>query len=171
MEKEIIDLVDADDNIIGVTDVDTAHRLKQFHRVVAAFIFDIDGDLYLQKENGRYDNSVGGHVGVSESYKHAAHREMQEELGLDIPLKEISIFLPAKTRLNHRWALYEGVAPIRWEFKKTEEVKIIEKLHMDDIIFLMNSKRENFTYGFINTMKEYIRVKKLSYICESNLAK
>ena len=166
MEKEIIDLVDADDNIIGVTDVDTSHRLRQFHRVVAVFVFDINGDLYLQRQNGRYDNSVGGHVGVSESYKHAAQREIREELGLDIFLKEISIFLPARARLNHRWALYEGVTPIGWEFKGTDEVKNIEKLRMEDIIALINANSENFTHGFINTMKEYIRVKKLSYVLD-----
>lgn len=166
MEKEMIDLVDVNDNIIGITDVDTAHRLKQFHRVVAVFIFDIDGDLYLQKENkyGRYDNSVGGHVGLSESYKNAAQREMQEELGLNITIKEISIFLPTRAHLNHRWALYEGVAPINWEFRETEEVKVIEKLRIEDVITLINKFPESFTYGFINTMKEYIRVKKLPYI-------
>jgi len=166
MKKEIIDLVDADDNILGVTDVDTAHRLKQFHRVVAVFVFNVDDDLYLQKENkyGRHDNSVGGHVGVSESYRNAARREMQEELNLDIPLKEVSIFLPARTRLNHRWALYEGVAPIGWRFKKTKEVKKLTKLSIEEIITLINHAPESFTGGLINTMKEYIRIKKLPYI-------
>lgn len=161
MEKEVIDLVDEDDNVVGVTDVETAHKLKQSHRAVGVFVFSEDGKLYLQKENqyGRYDNAVGGHVARAESYDDAAQRKLEEELGLTIPLKKVSIFLPPQARLNHRWALYEGIAPTGWEFRETEEVKTLELMNFEAVIALMNTNPEIFTHGLINTMREYIRVK------------
>ena len=158
MPKEPIDLVDEQDNVIGITDVETAHASRQLHRVVAVFVFDHNENLILQKrvENGRYDNSVGGHVGLSESYSNAAKREMQEELGLDIPITEIGKFLPEDARLGHWWTLYTGVAPMGWEFEPTKEVQTVESMTVPGIVALMDTTPEKFTHGFINVMKGYV---------------
>ncbi len=164
MGKELIDLVDKNDKIIGVTDVEAAHRLKQFHRVVGIFVFDDSKCVYLQKENkyNRYDCSVGGHVRTGESPDEAACRELLEELALEIPLTKISTFLAQNSQLNHIWSLYEGKAPTGWQFKKTREVKAIEKLRLDDLVDLISTRPEKFTQGLINTLREYIRVKGLT---------
>ena len=61
---EIVDIVDEKNNITGSADVATAHDKKLMHRVVGVFVFDKNGNLYLQKGNkyGKLDLSVGGHV-------------------------------------------------------------------------------------------------------------
>lgn len=160
---ELIDIVDENNNIVGSTDAKTAHDQKIMHRVVGVFVFDADENLYLQKGNkyGKLDISVGGHVQKGELYEVAAQREMLEELGLVTPINHISTFLPKNARLNHYWAIYTATASPEWKFKETEEVKALEKIDMAKVITMMRSSPNAFTYGFINTMKEFMRVKKL----------
>jgi len=160
---EIVDIVDEKNNIIGSVDVATAHDKKLMHRVVGVFVFDIHGDVYLQKGNkyGRLDLSVGGHVKQGETYEKAAQREMFEEIGLTAPLQYVSIFLPKEARLNHYWAVFMTVAPDDWQFKSTEEVSSLEKISLAKIKEMMRTEPDSFTHGFMNTMNELIRVKQL----------
>ena len=159
---DLVDIVDESNHVIGSADVKTAHDQKLMHRVVGVFVFDTDEDLYLQKGNkyGKLDISVGGHVQKGESYKSAVQREMLEELGLITPINHISTFLPKDARLNHYWAIYTAIALPEWRFEETEEVKSLEKVDMARVIAMMGSNPNLFTHGFINTMKELVRVKK-----------
>ena len=105
---EIVDIVNKENNVVGMTDVDTAHNEKLMHRVAGVFVFSPDGDLYLQTGNKyeKLDLSVGGHVQKGESYEQAAQREMHEEIGLNVALTHVSTFLPKEARLNHFWAIF-----------------------------------------------------------------
>jgi len=163
MDIELIDIINKENNVIGTTDVDTAHEKKTMHRVVGVFLFDINGNLYLQKniQNGKFDLSVGGHVKKGESYEDAVQREMAEELNLKVSLSHVSTFLPKNARLNHFWSIYTAIAPPEWHFEETEEVKLLEKMSMKKIIALLKSNSDSFTYGFINTMEELIKLKKI----------
>lgn len=161
VDFEQIDIVDENNNVIGTTDATTAHAQKLTHRIVGVFVFDEDENLYVQTGNkyGKYDLSVGGHVRKGESYEEAAQREMLEEIGLELPLKHVATFLPKNTRLNHFWAIYETTAPAGWKFSETQEVKSLEKMKMSDIFAAMNTDPKTFTHGFLNVMKEFVRVK------------
>src|SRR3712207_1323860 len=95
MAREKLDVVDLQDNDIGITDKDTAHREGLIHRVAAVYVFRPDGFLFVQehkRSGGAYDHSVGGHVSRGEAYDDAAQREASEELGLEQPLERLSIF-------------------------------------------------------------------------------
>lgn len=159
--SETIDLVDTNNNIIGTTDVETAHSERQLHRVVGVFLFDSNGDLWLQDKtkHQKYDLSVGGHVKQGESYKNAAQREMQEELNVNVPLTHLSTFLPINAKLGHFWAIFTGETPSDWRFSSTEEVKAIIRMNMQDIIKKTQSSPELFTHGFLNALAEFNRVK------------
>ena len=159
-DTEIIDIVDKNNKVVGLTDVKTAHEQKLMHRVVGVFVFDVDdGELYLQTDNkyGKLDIAVGGHVRKDETYESAAQREMYEEIGLHTPLQHISTFLPENAQLNHYWTIYKTIAPFAWKFKETEEVKALQKRGMSNIISMMKSNPDLFTHGFMNAMKELIR--------------
>ncbi len=59
------------------------------HRVVHVLVFNKEGLLLLQKRSstkdvapGKWDTSVGGHVGIGEEVVSSAIREMGEELGI-----------------------------------------------------------------------------------------
>ena len=65
------------------------------------------GDLFLQKRSmvkdenpGLWDTAAAGHVGAGENYLHSAQRELKEELGLNVSIKEV-MRIPAQ--LNTLW--------------------------------------------------------------------
>lgn len=90
MTKEIFDIVDEDDRIIDQASRDQVHgNPSLIHRVVHILVFNSQNELYLQKramnkdvQPGKWDTSVGGHVDKGESYRDAAVRELEEELGI-----------------------------------------------------------------------------------------
>jgi isopentenyldiphosphate isomerase len=165
---ELFDLVDRNDKVIGVIDKKTAHSNRDIHRIVAVFVFDKNGDLYVQEHlisNNILDHSVGGHVDKGESYDAAAAREAKEELGLSAPLSKVSVFYSDETlsgvNIIHFIGLYECRAPKDWKFTENEEVKHIYPMSLEKIVEGMNNNPKNYTGGFKNTMYEYIRRKKL----------
>jgi len=94
-EDELFELVDEDDQIIGMAPRSRCHGDPSLiHRAAHVLVFNRTGALLLQKRSdakqiqpGRWDSSVGGHLEPGEGYRSAALREMQEELGISgIPL-------------------------------------------------------------------------------------
>jgi isopentenyldiphosphate isomerase len=88
---EIFPIVDEDGNTIGEAPRSVCHdgRSRLLHPVVHLHLFNSKGELFLQKrvmtkdiQPGKWDTSVGGHVGVGESVEEALARESLEELGL-----------------------------------------------------------------------------------------
>jgi len=89
MRDELFDVVDANDQVVGVERRSEVHRQKLTHRAVHIFVFNAKGQLYLQKRSltkdsapGKWVSSCSGHVDNGEDYDTAAHREMGEELAL-----------------------------------------------------------------------------------------
>ncbi len=93
---------DADELLIQVSEDDetvlgpVARRLVHgnpslIHRAVHVLVLNSQGLLLLQKRSlqkdtqpGKWDTSVGGHVGFGQSYEEAALREAEEELGVQL---------------------------------------------------------------------------------------
>lgn len=161
---EQFDLVDENDNVVGTTDKPTAHANKQLHRVAAVYVFNDVGELYVQVHKlsgGLYDNSVGGHVSKGEDYATAASREAQEELGITQPLTYVSTFYSDEGDYLHMFGLFECTANEGWKFQPNDEVEEILPMKIHDIRKLMESDPDKFTGGFINTMREYCKIKGL----------
>jgi isopentenyldiphosphate isomerase len=161
---EQFDLVDVNDTVIGITDKPTAHAEKQLHRVAAVYVFNEGGELYVQvhKSSGSlYDHSVGGHVSKGEDYATAAGREANEELGITQPLTHLANFYSDEGIFLHMFGLFECVAAPTWKFVPNEEVEEIIPMKMAEIRHLMKTNPEKFTGGFINSMREYCKIKNL----------
>lgn len=162
---ELFDVVDKEDNVIGTTDKKTAHETGHLHRVGAVYLFNDQGLLYVQvhkSSGGLYDHSVGGHISKGESYEEGTAREAKEELGITQPLTKLSIFYSDEIpRLQHMFGLFECIAEPSWKFVPNEEVEEIIPMRIEDILDLMKKDPKKFTRGFINTMKEYTRIKSL----------
>lgn len=88
--QEYLDIVTEDNRIIDKALRCECHgNPRLIHRAAHILIFNSAGQLLLQKRSmnkdiqpGKWDTSVGGHVGSGESYEEAAYRELEEELGI-----------------------------------------------------------------------------------------
>lgn len=159
---ELLDIVNKNDEIIGTMDRDTAHDTGQLHRIAAVFVFNEDGDIYVQvhkKSGGLYDHSVGGHVSKGETYAQSAKRETKEELGISLPLKEVSIFYPQEVIDSmHIFGLYTCTVDSTWVFTPNDEVEVLIPMNMQTVREMMINEPTKFTRGFIATMNEYVRL-------------
>jgi isopentenyl-diphosphate delta-isomerase len=159
---ELLDIVNKNDKVIGAMDRDTAHITGQPHRIAAVFVFNEDGYIYVQvhkKSGGLYDHSVGGHVSKGETYAQGAARETKEELGISLPLKEISIFYPhAINNSIHMFGLYSCTVDTLWVFTPNDEVEVLIPMNMQTVQEMMTKEPTKFTRGFIATMDEYVRL-------------
>ncbi len=91
MEKEeYLEIIDYQGNVIGSAPRSEAHgNPSLMHKVVHVLVFNKNGEVLLQKRSqnkdvapGRWDTSVGGHVGMGEDLIVSSKREMHEELGI-----------------------------------------------------------------------------------------
>jgi isopentenyl-diphosphate delta-isomerase type 1 len=92
-DNEILDMVDENDQVIGQATRAHIHRAGLRHRAVHIFLFNPHGELFIQKRAATkdtfplcYDSSASGHLDSGESYEHCAVREIQEELGINLPV-------------------------------------------------------------------------------------
>jgi isopentenyldiphosphate isomerase len=116
MSDEWFPLVDEQGNVIGRALRSQCHgNPALLHPVVHCLVLDAGGRLLLQLRSrfkdvqpGKWDTSVGGHVGVGEDIEAAVAREMGEELGLRAP--------PADLRFLYR---YINCSPIETELVHT----------------------------------------------------
>ena len=142
-EREILDVVNADDLVMGTMEREEIHRKKLFHRSVHVFVFDDAGRIYLQRRSmdkeehpGKWDSSASGHVGKGESYQEAAGRELEEEIGLRASPEPL-IKLPAseETGMEHSMLFQVRMGPtdpsprpspqeiLEGRFLQTEEIE------------------------------------------------
>lgn len=85
-------IVDEDGNIVSAATRGECHGgSKLLHPVVHLHLFNLAGDIYLQKrpmwkdiQPGKWDTAVGGHVDLGESVAQALVREVREELGIGL---------------------------------------------------------------------------------------
>lgn len=108
-EAEMLDVVDADDRVVGILERGEIHRRRLFHRSVHVFLFDGAGRIYLQRRSlakaehpGKWDSSASGHVESGESYPEAACRELGEEIGIKAsPEPVLRVCGSEKTGMEH----------------------------------------------------------------------
>ncbi len=92
-EDELLDLVDADDSVIGTIARSQKASLKTrgFLRASEMFVQNSSGQLWVPRRQkhktiapGGLDYSASGHIGAGESYAEGLAREVEEELNLKI---------------------------------------------------------------------------------------
>ncbi|MDZ7785945.1 MAG: NUDIX domain-containing protein [Candidatus Saccharibacteria bacterium] len=159
---EYFDVVDENDRPNGEkTTKAEAHEHRIIHRCAAVFVFNQNGNLYVQehlKHNNKLDHTVGGHVSAGEDYETAAYREMAEEIGLSgVKLQEVATgYYSDEGVYIHMFGIFKCTAPKAWEFTPNDEVEVIYPMPVEKIVKQMQSHPEKFTGGFINTMKKYL---------------
>lgn len=108
-DAEILEIVDADDRVVGTATRADIHRRGLLHRAVHVFVFNNHGEIYVQRRSAskdrhplKLDSSAAGHVDPGETYEQTGVRELREELGLSVPLKEVlRVSASEKTDFEH----------------------------------------------------------------------
>jgi 16S rRNA (adenine1518-N6/adenine1519-N6)-dimethyltransferase len=154
-------VVDKNDKILRDASRSEVHANNLRHRAVHILIFNPAGEVYLQQRSRwkdrhplRWDSSAAGHVVAAESYDETARRELEEELGISIPLKKISK-LPASECTDQEFVwLYRGevvgnLSPNRTEI---ETGAFFSEPIIDGWVA---ARPEDFAPGFIECWKVY----------------
>ncbi|MEW6570195.1 MAG: NUDIX domain-containing protein [Nitrospirota bacterium] len=89
-DDELLEIVNENGEVMGHALRSDIHgNPSLIHKVVHVLVLNSKGKLLLQKRSpkkdvapGRWDTSVGGHVGPGEDLLSSAKREMEEELGI-----------------------------------------------------------------------------------------
>ena len=105
-EEQIIQVSDDDETVIGPVARRMVHGHPSIiHRAVHVVVLNREGLMLLQKRSafkdimpGKWDTSVGGHVGFGQSYEEAALREAEEELGVHLNLPDLEYLYLLKIR-------------------------------------------------------------------------
>lgn len=116
-QNERFPVVDKNDRILRSASRSEVHGNNLLHRAVHILLFNEGGEVYLQQRSRskdrhplKWDSSVAGHVTAGETYDETAQRELNEELGLSLPLRKI-VKLPASERNDREFIwLYDGAA-------------------------------------------------------------
>lgn len=95
-DEEMFDVVNEQDEVIDALPRGEVHARDLRHRAIHVFLFNKNGELFLQKRSiwkdknpGLWDSSTAGHVDSGEDYETAAHREMLEEIGIATEIKPV----------------------------------------------------------------------------------
>jgi len=107
---EYVVLVDEQDNVVGQAEKLAAHEAGLMHRAFSIMLVDDRGAepliLIHQRHpkkyhgGGLWTNACCSHPRVGEAVFDAAHRRLQEELGVSVPLKKIGEFSYRATLAN-----------------------------------------------------------------------
>ena len=106
MEEKII-LVNEKDEPVGEGEKLAVHLAGKLHRCFSIFIFNLKGEMLIQKRaqskyhsGGLWTNACCSHPRVGEETDAAAKRRLLEEMGFDCPIREIFSFT-YKAKLDH----------------------------------------------------------------------
>jgi len=161
LENELFPVVDKMDRILRHAARSKVHGDNLRHRAVHILIFNETGELYLQQRSRckdrhplLWDSSAAGHVMTGEGYDEAAKRELQEELGVNVPLKKVlKLSASPQTGQEFIW-LYRGQlgGNIRPNRSEIESGAFLTPTMMDGWVA---ARPENFAPGFLKCWRAF----------------
>ena len=100
MNEEHVILVDENDRAIGLMPKLEAHEKAVLHRAFSVFILNAKGELLLQQRAAHkyhspllWTNTCCSHQRQGEQSIEAGMRRLREEMGFEVPLKELFSFI------------------------------------------------------------------------------
>jgi isopentenyldiphosphate isomerase len=164
---QLLDVVNEDGQVIHQATREECHKKGLRHLSVFIIILNSENKIYLQQRAqskkirpGKLTASACGHVHAGEDVKAAAMRELQEELGIAVSLKEIGQIQGPYDYDREIVTIYIG----RYEGQITPNNTEIEKmvlLSVDQIGANLDDPELNFGETFKKaflSLKEQIRV-------------
>ena len=164
--EELVVLINENDEVLGLMNKLEAHENGLLHRAFSVFLFNSKGEMLLQKRAAskyhspnQWTNAVCSHPRNEESYKDAALRRLNEELGITTEITEKFHFIYKADVGGNLWeheldhvfiGEYEGNFNLN-----QDEVSEVRYISMEDLNIEVSSNPENFTEWFKIILKEY----------------
>ena len=163
MSEEIFDVVNERDEVIGCAPRREVHRTGLRHRAVHVFVFNAQGEIFLQKRSmskdsspGLWDSSASGHVDAGEDYDACAVRELREEIGLQVqtcPPRIFKVGPCAETGQEFVW-LYHGAGEGPFTLHP-EEIERGEWFAREHLARWLAESPEDFAPAFVLLWKKF----------------
>jgi 16S rRNA (adenine1518-N6/adenine1519-N6)-dimethyltransferase len=153
--SERFPVVDENDRLLGDATRGEVHGNNLRHRAVHLFLFNRQGELFLQKRSRwkdrhplLWDSSAAGHVEAGEEYDKTAIRELKEELGVTAELTRV-LKLPASNRTGQEFIwLYRGEHDGPFQLARTE-IEYGEFFPIEVISRWVKARPDDFAPGFL----------------------
>lgn len=152
---ELIDILDEQGNYTGKSCLKSeAHKHGYFHPTVHVWLFTSDEKILLQKRAmtkkvfpGLWDISVAGHVAAGEEIITSAIREVQEEIGFTLKLKDLIKIGTRKHMVSHANGIQDNEFHHVFIAELTANIEVltiqeeeVEALQLFDLSVLQNTK-------------------------------
>ncbi len=166
MNKDLLILVDENDNETGTMPKLEAHQKGLLHRAFSILVSNSKNELLIHKRaegkyhsEGLWTNTCCSHPMPGESIMQAAHRRLQEEMGFDCPLENRFHFI-YKTELENGLTEHELDHVFTGQFDENPapdpaEVSEFRWISPENLQMEMSRAPEKFTYWFRLIMEKY----------------
>ena len=167
--KEGVIIVNARGESIGTMDKMAAHRAGIMHRAFSVFIFNSEGQLLLQQRafekyhsGGLWTNTCCSHPRLGEKTMDAAHRRLQEEMGMDCEITELFQFSYRhefengliENEYDHVFLGVSDVVPII----NPEEVAAFRYIDLDMLLLELFEQPDNYTPWFKICLEQVLEI-------------
>jgi 8-oxo-dGTP pyrophosphatase MutT (NUDIX family) len=139
----MIEVVDADDNVLEVVDRVRVRAERLRHRTAFVVVRSSRGEILVHRRAltkpsapGEWDLGFGGGVEVGESYEAAAARELAEEAGIDTPLRLLTDYSYDGPDSREIGRLYETVSdgPFVFPVDEVAETRFVDPAGLDHFV-------------------------------------
>ena len=165
--EEFVVLVDQDDQKLGLMEKQQAHVAGLLHRAFSVFVFNSKGELMIQQRAASkyhsptlWTNTCCSHPRDNETYKQAAHRRLEEEMGFDCELEYKFNFI-YKAHLENDLIEHEldhvfiGIFDNEPKLNP-DEVMAYRWVELDDLKKDMEKNPQNYTAWFKIIFEHYV---------------
>lgn len=162
-QQELFDIVNANDEVIGQATRGEVHRRNLMHRSVHIFVFNSDGQLYLQKRSqtkdrhpGCYDSSASGHQDTGEVADICACRELREELGLEAGADLVRLFkLPASAETGWEHVTFYTLQTDAPPQPNPCEIESGRFFTLAEVLQMIEADTQQFSPGFLKVLQKF----------------
>jgi len=164
---ERIQIVDENDQPIGASTRQEAWASGSYYRLVQIILRDEKGNFLLQKRSpqkalypNRWTNAASGHVDEGETYETSAPRELQEEVGISVPLKYLGKILIQRKEgdktFNQFNGVFIGTIPHDTQFDlQADEVSEVRWSAPNELKERIAATPDDFTPAMVRAIEEF----------------